>query len=71
MSDTPKKFRVARKSTYKEERTVMMSLRIDRELQERYDEWAIKTNRSRNQLMNMALEYAIDQIELSDMEDES
>lgn len=71
MSDTPKKFTVARKSTYKEDRSVTMSIRIDRELQERYDEWAIKTNRSRNQLMNMALEYAIDQIELSDMEDES
>lgn len=61
-----KKFRVARKPKYREEKSVNMSLRIDKELQAEYDKWAIKTNRSRNELMCMALAYAIENIEFID-----
>lgn len=61
-----KKFRVARKAKYREDKSVNMSLRIDKELQAKYDEWALKTNRSRNELMCMALAYALDNIEFID-----
>ena len=43
-----------------------MTIRIDKELQKQYDLWASKTNRSRNELMNMALAYAIENIEFMD-----
>lgn len=59
----PKKFTVTRKPEYREEKSVNMTLRINKNLQKRYDEWAYKTNRSRNELMCMALEYALDNIE--------
>ena len=58
-----KKFTVTRKPEYREEKSVNMTLRINKNLQRRYDEWAYKTNRSRNELMCMALEYALDNIE--------
>lgn len=58
-----KKFRVGRKPKYREDKSVNMSLRIDKELQAKYDEWALKTNRSRNELMCMALAYAMENIE--------
>ena len=58
-----KKFTVTRKPEYREEKSVNMTLRINKDLQRRYDEWAYKTNRSRNELMCMALEYALDNIE--------
>ena len=35
-------------------------------LQEKYNELASKTNRSRNELINMALQYALDHMELKD-----
>lgn len=47
----------------KEETTVTMTLRLDRELQQKYDDLANKSGRSRNELMNMALKYALDNIE--------
>ncbi|GAA0806057.1 CopG family transcriptional regulator [Clostridium sp. AF19-22AC] len=65
----PVKFRVARKPIYKEEKTVNMTLRIDKGLQQKYDLWAEKTNRSRNELMCMALAYAMENIEIIDEED--
>ena len=40
-----------------------MSLRMDRVLQEAYDELAQKSGRSRNELMCMALKYALDNLE--------
>ena len=58
-----KKFTVTRKPEYKEEKSVNMTLRINKELQKKYDEWAYKTNRSRNELMCMALAYALENIE--------
>lgn len=66
----PEKFRVARKPVYKEEKTINMSLRIDKELQGKYDAWAAKTNRSRNELMCMALAYAMDNIEFIEEQEE-
>lgn len=50
--------------TPKEDKTVTMTIRIDRELQEEYSVLATKTNRSRNELISMALRYALDNMEL-------
>ena len=49
--------------TPKEDKAVVMTIRIDRTLQERYDKLANESNRSRNELMNMALEFAIENLE--------
>ena len=40
------------------------SYTIDRALQEEYNRLAAKTNRSRNELIGMALQYALDHMEL-------
>ena len=56
------KFRI----TPKEDRTVTMTIRIDKELQKEYDKLSEKTNRSRNELIGMALQYALDNIEFAD-----
>lgn len=50
----------------KEDKTVTMTIRIDRALQEEYNKLASKTNRSRNELISMALRYALDNMELKD-----
>ena len=52
--------------TSKEDKSVTMTIRIERALQERYNELATKTNRSRNELISMALKYALDHMELKD-----
>lgn len=52
--------------TPREDKTVTMTIRIDRALQEEYNELATKTNRSRNELISMALRYALDNMELKD-----
>lgn len=52
--------------TPKEDRTVTMTIRIDRTLQEAYNQLAAKTNRSRNELIGMALQYALDNMESPD-----
>lgn len=52
--------------TPKEDKSVTMTIRIDRELQEKYNELSTKTNRSRNELINMALQYALDNMEIQD-----
>lgn len=54
--------------TPKEDKTVTMTIRIDRALQEEYNELSAKTNRSRNELISMALRYALDNMELKDEE---
>lgn len=54
--------------TPKEDKTITMTIRIDRTLQEKYSELADKTNRSRNELIGMALQYALDNMELKDMQ---
>ena len=50
----------------KEDKGVTMTIRIDRALQERYNELSAKTNRSRNELICMALQYALDNMEIQD-----
>ena len=52
--------------TPKEDKTVTMTIRINRALQEEYNKLADKTNRSRNELISMALQYALDNMELKD-----
>ena len=52
--------------TPKEDKTVTMTIRIDRELQEEYSDLSAKTNLYRNELISMALRYAIDNMELQD-----
>lgn len=50
--------------TPKEDKTVTMTIRIDATLQEEYNKLSSQTNRSRNELINMALQYALDNMEL-------
>ena len=52
--------------TPREDKTVTMIIRIDRALQERYNDLSARTNRSRNELIGMALQYALDHMELRD-----
>ena len=52
--------------TPKEDKAVTMTIRIDRTLQEKYNELSVKTNRSRNELINMALQYALDNMVIQD-----
>lgn len=52
-----------KKSDKKEDRTVIMTLRMDRKLQEKFDMLSAKSDRSRNELMCMALRYALDHLE--------
>lgn len=52
----------------KEEKAVTMTIRIDKALQEAYNELSAKTNRSRNELIGMALQYALDNMEIKDKE---
>ena len=47
---------------------VTMTIRIDRALQEKYNELSAKTNRSRNELIGMALQYALDNMEIKGKE---
>lgn len=54
--------------TPKEDKTVTMTIRIDKSLQEEYNELSARTNRSRNELISMALRYALDNMELKDEE---
>jgi len=52
--------------TPREDKSVTMTIRIDKTLQEKYNELSAKTNRSRNELINMALQYALDNMEIKD-----
>lgn len=62
--DKSKKFVIRHRSLdSKEENSVTMSLRISRELQKKYDDLANKSGHSRNQLMNDALKFALENLE--------
>lgn len=50
--------------TPKEDKSVTMTIRIDKKLQEQYNELSAKTNHSRNELIGMALQYALDNMEI-------
>lgn len=43
----------------KEDKSVIMTIRLDKELQAQYDVLATQSGRSRNELMCMALRYAL------------
>ena len=47
----------------KNTRSVTMTIRIDSETNEKLDELALKSNRSRNELIYMSLCYALDNLE--------
>ena len=50
--------------TPKEDKTITMTVRVDKELQKRYTELSDQTGRSRNELINMALQFALDHMEI-------
>lgn len=52
--------------TPKEDQAVTMTIRINKSLQEKYDKLSAQTNRSRNELINMALQYALDNMEIQE-----
>lgn len=61
-----KKFIVTPKSEdKKEDKYVTMTIRLERELQEKYDEVAAKSERSRNEVIVMALKYALENLEFT------
>jgi len=44
-------------------RSVTMTVRIDSETDKKLDELALRSNRSRNELVNMSLQYAFENLE--------
>lgn len=52
--------------TPKDDRSVTMTIRIDRTLQEKYNDLSARTNRSRNELISMALRYALANMEVQE-----
>lgn len=52
--------------TPKSNKEVTMTIRIDKALQEKYTELATRTNNSRNDLICMALQYALDNMEIQE-----
>lgn len=58
------KFVVKRKNTdKKEDKSIVMTLILDRGLQEEYDKLSARSGCSRNELMCMALKYALEHLE--------
>lgn len=55
-------FIVRLKNPSKTETSVTMTIRIDKELQQKYDELSARSGHSRNELISMALQYAIDHL---------
>ena len=47
----------------KEDKSVVMTLRLDRDLQKEFDQLSAKSERSRNELRCMALRYALNHLE--------
>jgi len=50
----------------KKTRSVTMTIRIDSEISDKLDELSLKSNRSRNELINMCLRYAFENLEFVD-----
>ena len=44
------------------DKSITMTIRLERELQEEYDKLSAKSGRSRNELMCMALRYALENL---------
>ncbi|MCL1904297.1 MAG: ribbon-helix-helix protein, CopG family [Oscillospiraceae bacterium] len=62
-----KKFIIKPKTT----KTITMTIRIDEEINDKLDELSLKSNRSRNELVNTALRYAFENLEFIDVKNES
>lgn len=52
--------------TPKEEPSVTMTIRIDSEYNKKLEEIALKSGHSRNELINMAIKFSLDNIEFVD-----
>ena len=52
--------------TPREDKTVTMTIRIDRTLQERYNDLSARTNRSRNEVINLLLRDAVTRAEIEE-----
>ena len=52
----------------KEDKVVTMTIRIDKSMQEKYTDLSAKTNRSRNELIGMALQFALEHMEIKETE---
>lgn len=52
--------------TPKEDTHVTMTIRIEKSVQEKFNDLSAKTNRSRNELINLALQYALRNMEISE-----
>ena len=54
--------------TPKEDKSVTMTIRIDRAVQEEYNKLSLQTNRSRNELIGLALQFALENMEIKERE---
>ena len=52
----------------KEDKYVTMTIRTEKKIQEEYNKLSARTNRSRNELISMALKYALDNMIIDDDE---
>ncbi len=52
----------------KDDRYVTMTIRTEKKIQEEYNKLSARTNRSRNELISMALKYALDNMIVDDKE---
>ena len=66
MHDSDKFVVKHRKLETKEETTETITLRVDKDLLQNYVNLAHKSDRSRNEVMNMALKYAYEHLEFMD-----
>jgi len=55
-----KKFVVTKRSDSKDDKSAIMTIRVSRDLLERVDRLAYETNRSRNEIVNLALAFAVE-----------
>lgn len=52
----------------KDDKYVTMTIRTEKKIQEEYNKLSARTNRSRNELINRALKYALDNMVIDDEE---
>lgn len=52
-----------KKSDKKEDTHIVMTLRLEKDIQQEFDKLSAKSDRSRNELMGMALRFALDNLE--------
>lgn len=52
----------------KDNKYVTMTIRTEKKIQEEYNKLSARTNRSRNELISMALKYALDNMIIDDDE---